>query len=161
MIICSLNVSFLCVQNIFVPVFAGGYLCAHLFCSKELCVPGYILAGHDILDDPTLMASLDSKSLRCLFPTHVIETQSWKHELPSLKLTWHLKITPWKRRFLLETINFMCCVSFRECRWNFQVFWIFSGGRITIYPTKIDASFSFKSSSITYVQKDGFYEKQL
>ena len=36
---CSLNVSFLCVQNIFVPFFAGGYLCAHLFPSKELGVP--------------------------------------------------------------------------------------------------------------------------
>ena len=28
--------------------------------------------------------------------------------IPSLKLTWHLKITPWKRRFLLETIIFRC-----------------------------------------------------
>ena len=36
--------------------------------------------------------------------------------LPSLKLTWHLKITPWKRRCLLETIIFRCYVSFRECR---------------------------------------------
>jgi len=26
--------------------------------------------------------------------------------LPSLKLTWHLKIHPWKRRFLWKTINF-------------------------------------------------------
>ena len=29
--ICLLNVSFLGVQNRFVPVFAGGYLCAHLW----------------------------------------------------------------------------------------------------------------------------------
>ena len=35
--------------------------------------------------------------------------------LPSLKLTWHLKIDPWKRKFLLETIIFRCYVSFREC----------------------------------------------
>ena len=35
--------------------------------------------------------------------------------LPALKLTWHLKITPWKRRFLLETNLFRCYVSFREC----------------------------------------------
>ena len=35
--------------------------------------------------------------------------------IPSLKLTWHLKINPWKRRFLLETIVFRCYVSFREC----------------------------------------------
>ena len=45
----------------------------------------------------------------------------WKI-LPSLKLTWHLKITPWKRRFLLETIIFRGYVSFRECSqigsWN-------------------------------------------
>ena len=35
--------------------------------------------------------------------------------IPSLKLTWHLKIAPWKRRFLLETIIFRSYVSFREC----------------------------------------------
>ena len=35
--------------------------------------------------------------------------------IPSLKLTWHLKITHWKRRFLLDTIIFRCYVSFREC----------------------------------------------
>ena len=33
--------------------------------------------------------------------------------IPSLKLTWHLKIHPWKRRFLLETIIFGCYVSFQ------------------------------------------------
>ena len=33
----------------------------------------------------------------------------------SLKLTWHLKITPWKRRFLQETIIFRGYVSSREC----------------------------------------------
>ena len=35
-------------------------------------------------------------------------------QIHSLKLTWHLKIDPWKRRFLLETIVFRCYVSFRE-----------------------------------------------
>ena len=30
------------------------------------------------------------------------------------KLTWNLKMDPWKRRFLLETIIFRCYVSFRE-----------------------------------------------
>ena len=35
--------------------------------------------------------------------------------LPSLKLTYPLKIDPWKRRFLLETIIFRGYVSFREC----------------------------------------------
>ena len=34
---------------------------------------------------------------------------------PSLKQTWHLKITHWKRKFLLETIIFRGYVSFREC----------------------------------------------
>ena len=34
--------------------------------------------------------------------------------LPSLKLTYPLKIDPWKRRFLLETIIFRRYVSFRE-----------------------------------------------
>ena len=34
--------------------------------------------------------------------------------LPSLKLTRPLKIDPWKRRFLLETIIFRGYVSFRE-----------------------------------------------
>ena len=34
--------------------------------------------------------------------------------IPSLKLTYPLKIDPWKRRFLLETIIFRGYVSFRE-----------------------------------------------
>ncbi len=37
-----------------------------------------------------------------------------KNVLPSLKLTYPLKIDPWKRRFLLETIIFRCYVNFRE-----------------------------------------------
>ena len=48
----------------------------------------------------------------------------WKYSIwniPSLKLTasLHLKLTPWKRRFLLENIIFRCYlyVSFRECSW--------------------------------------------
>ena len=40
--------------------------------------------------------------------------QSFSKEIPSLKLTWPLKIDPWKRRFLLETTIFRCYVSFRE-----------------------------------------------
>ena len=35
--------------------------------------------------------------------------------LPSLQLTWHLKIFLWKMRFLLETTIFRGHVSFREC----------------------------------------------
>ena len=35
--------------------------------------------------------------------------------LPSLKLTYPLKIDPWKRRYLLETIISRGYVSFREC----------------------------------------------
>jgi len=45
-------------------------------------------------------------------------SQSTLHpELHSLKLTWPLKIGPWKRRFLLETTIFRGYVTFRECRW--------------------------------------------
>ena len=36
--------------------------------------------------------------------------------IPSLKLTYPLKIDPWKRRFLLETIIFRGYVSFGECK---------------------------------------------
>ena len=36
-------------------------------------------------------------------------------QIPSLKLTYTLKIDPWKRRFLLETTIFRGHVSFREC----------------------------------------------
>ena len=32
-----------------------------------------------------------------------------------LNLTWNLKISPWKRRFLLETIIFRFHVKFRGC----------------------------------------------
>ena len=39
-----------------------------------------------------------------------------------MKLTYPLKIDPWKRRVLLETIIFRGYVSFRECRWNRNVF---------------------------------------
>ena len=35
-------------------------------------------------------------------------------DVPSLKLTYPLKIDPWKRRFLLETTIFRGYVSFRE-----------------------------------------------
>jgi len=37
-------------------------------------------------------------------------------DVPSLKLTYPLKIDPWKRRFLLKTIIFRGYVSFRECK---------------------------------------------
>ena len=40
------------------------------------------------------------------------------NRLPSLhprKLTWNLKMSPWKRRFLLKTIIFRFHVSFRGC----------------------------------------------
>ena len=57
------------------------------------------LAGHPMIND--LISNMENKN-----PAN--------HLLPSLKLTWHLKITPWKRRFLLETIVFRCYVSFRE-----------------------------------------------
>ena len=34
------------------------------------------------------------------------------------KLTWNLKMNPWKRRFLLTTIIFRFHVSFRGCKWT-------------------------------------------
>ncbi len=48
--------------------------------------------------------------------------------IPSLKLTWHLKITPWKRRFLLKTIIFRgeLLVSWRVIIPFLP--WIFFGG---------------------------------
>ena len=39
------------------------------------------------------------------------------YDIPSLKLTYPLKIDPWKRRFLLEMIIFRGYVSFREGNW--------------------------------------------
>ena len=37
------------------------------------------------------------------------------------KLTWNLKMSPWKRRFLLKTIIFRFHVSFRGCKlWQFE-----------------------------------------
>ena len=45
--------------------------------------------------------------LYCMFSN----SEKW---IPSLKLTYPLKIDPWKRRFLLGTIIFRGYVSFRE-----------------------------------------------
>jgi len=45
--------------------------------------------------------------------------QIWGITVPSLKLTYPLKIDPWKRRFLLETIIFRRYVSFREGMFSF------------------------------------------
>ena len=36
-------------------------------------------------------------------------------EIPSLKLTWHLKMDGWNTSFLLGSSIFRCYVSFREC----------------------------------------------
>ena len=47
----------------------------------------------------------------------------WRFQIPSLKLTWPLKIDPWKRRFLLETIVFRGYVSFREGSFIFTPTW--------------------------------------
>ena len=48
--------------------------------------------------------------------------------LPSLKLTWHLKITPWRRRFLLKTIIFrgVNAVNFREGMVGFNFCYVLS-----------------------------------
>ena len=50
---------------------------------------------------------------------------------------WHLEITPWKRRFLLETIIFRGCVSFREGSQKKHNDWIIeqkSAGWILLIP---------------------------
>ena len=59
---------------------------------------------------------------------HDLHPSTKNGHLPSLKLTWPLKIDPWKRRFLLETTIFRCYVSFRKgndvflgsSHWGFQ-----------------------------------------
>ena len=51
------------------------------------------------------------------FPVHLVlrdVPSTHIYQVPSLKLTWHLKIHPWKRRFLLKTIILRFYVSFRE-----------------------------------------------
>ena len=46
------------------------------------------------------------------------------------KLTWNLKTTPWKRRFLLETIIFRFHVNFRGSSWSF--FFVWAGGKAQV-----------------------------
>ncbi len=38
--------------------------------------------------------------------------------LPSQSLTWNLKMAPWNRKSLLETINLRLHVELGECMWN-------------------------------------------
>ena len=53
-------------------------------------------------------------------PYQLVQVGSANGLLPILprKLTWNLKMDPWKRRFLLETILFRFHVSFRGCIYN-------------------------------------------
>ena len=59
-----------------------------------------------------------------------------------VKLTWNLKISPWKRRFLWKTIIFRFHVSFRGC----------------ILPEKNQTSFTWK---ITWKWKETIIETEL
>ena len=69
------------------------------------------------LGDCRLRRSMNG-SLAAEFGVENFRTPKMKtHTLPETNMV-HLKITPWKRRFLLETIIFRCYVSFRECRYN-------------------------------------------
>ena len=43
---------------------------------------------------------------------------TWKKKIPSLKLTWHLKIGNPKRKFIFQPSIFRCYVSFRECLYH-------------------------------------------
>ena len=50
----------------------------------------------------------------------VVEVDGKYIDIPHRKLTWNLKMNPWKRRFLLKTIIFRFFVSFPGC--TFQDF---------------------------------------
>ena len=71
-----------------------------------------------------------SSSKHCLFFQYITSGSFKKKifaELPSLKLTWHLKITPWKRRFRTWKPSFLgaFAVSFREGSPQIFSFWAF------------------------------------
>ena len=48
------------------------------------------------------------------FPPHVTPVSKVQIYLPSLKLTWHLKIGHPKRKYIFQPLIFRCYVSFRE-----------------------------------------------
>ena len=49
-----------------------------------------------------------------IYSVHLTRGNVFENRIHPRKLTWHLKIDSWKRRSLLETINFRFHVSFRE-----------------------------------------------
>ena len=52
---------------------------------------------------PTIFQWSNAWFLYPIFSCNDLESSNWNNQiLPSLKLTWHLKITHWKRRFPLE-----------------------------------------------------------
>ena len=53
--------------------------------------------------------------------------------VPSLKLTYHVKIDPWKSIFLVGKIIFRCYVSFRECNPSLVVVHLFFFRTSSIY----------------------------
>ena len=63
--------------------------------------------GPPCLEDVSTLGS----SKRC-FPSRM-PSRKWR--LHPWNLTWNLKRSPWKRRFLLETISFRFHVKFRGC----------------------------------------------
>ena len=65
-------------------------------------------------------------------------------------LTWNLKISPWKRRFLLETIIFRFHVKFRGCNSSCA----FSLGRKRIIAL-IGSSFASAKASVQWTLRNG------
>ncbi len=76
------------------------------------------------------------------------------------KQTWNLKMDPWKRRFLLETIISRFHVNFWGCRWvNFytflptQIAWPFRGSRFSLMkPHLTNAREEPAKNSSAYIQ---------
>ena len=73
----------------------------------------------------------------------------YSSQLPSLKLTYPLKIDPWKRRFLLETIIFRGYVSFRQPMWSLIP------RRVTKVPADVKRSAQLRLSGSSWLRNFG------
>ena len=69
----------------------------------------------------------DSTSICETILTSLLKILPFCDKVLPWKLTWNLKMDPWKRRFLLETILFRFHVSFQGCK--FDVFWTYQSWR--------------------------------
>jgi len=97
---------------IYIPLYPGS-----LACSGET-----VLKTHQMLLRPRRLR-LHHRHHRNPGPSSWFKgqkTERWEHiiliyYIHPRKLTWNLKMNPWKRRFLLRTIIFRFHVSFRGC----------------------------------------------